>query len=214
LVDHDHGEAEEEHQEVAEREPGEDAVPRALQVEVVPHGARQREVPHEPRREQQQREQRDPRRPSRSRRSAGTAGRRGRPPSCRWRAAPARPLRLGASLETWFAGTESPWSRPPLRRRPPLPAEPPGEPGGETRTESSCLPTTRTHTHRHTHRQTVEAAPAPRACAPHQPAGRSQRPPASGGWMDGWMDGCSPSAERGLLPLVSPQNTLLIGLLT
>lgn len=52
----DHGQAEKEHEEVPEREPGQDAVPRALQVRAVPHGAHQREVGEHPRREQQQRE--------------------------------------------------------------------------------------------------------------------------------------------------------------
>lgn len=53
----DHGQAEEEHEEVPEGQSREDAVPRALQVEAVPHDAHEREVPHETRREQHEREQ-------------------------------------------------------------------------------------------------------------------------------------------------------------
>lgn len=62
-MEDDHREAEEEHDEVPEGEAGQDAVPRALQVEVVPHDAHEREVPHDARGEQNQREQHDRVRP-------------------------------------------------------------------------------------------------------------------------------------------------------
>ena len=62
-MEDDHGQTEEQHEEVPEREPGQDAVPRALQVEVVPHDAHEREVPHDARREQHEREQHDRVRP-------------------------------------------------------------------------------------------------------------------------------------------------------
>lgn len=58
-MEDDHGETEEQHEEVPERQPGQDAVPRALQVEVVPHDAHEREVPHDARGEQHEREQHD-----------------------------------------------------------------------------------------------------------------------------------------------------------
>lgn len=58
-MEHDHGETEEEHEEVPEGQSRQDAVPRALQVQVVPHDAHEREVPHEARGEQEEREQRD-----------------------------------------------------------------------------------------------------------------------------------------------------------
>lgn len=56
-MEDDDRQAEEEHEEVPEGQAGQDAVPRALQVHVVPHDAHEREVPHDPRREQHEREQ-------------------------------------------------------------------------------------------------------------------------------------------------------------
>lgn len=51
-MEDDHGEAEEQHEEIPESQPREDAVPRALQVQVVPHCAHEREVTNDARGEQ------------------------------------------------------------------------------------------------------------------------------------------------------------------
>lgn len=56
-MEDDDRQAEEEHEEVPEGQTRQDAVPRALQVNVVPHDAHEREVPHDSRREQDEREQ-------------------------------------------------------------------------------------------------------------------------------------------------------------
>lgn len=59
LVEDDHRQAEEDHQEVPEGESGDDAVPGGLQVDVVPYDAHEREVTDNPRRKQEESEQRD-----------------------------------------------------------------------------------------------------------------------------------------------------------
>lgn len=58
-MEDDHGKTEEEYEEVPEGQSRQDAVPRALQVQVVPHDAHERQVAHHARREQHQRQQHD-----------------------------------------------------------------------------------------------------------------------------------------------------------
>lgn len=57
LVEDDHRQAEKQHQKVQESQASQDAVPSALQVRVVPHGAHQRQVAHHAHREDGQGQQ-------------------------------------------------------------------------------------------------------------------------------------------------------------
>lgn len=58
-MEDDHRQAEEQHEEIPEGQARQDAVPRALQVEVVPYDAHEREVANDARGEQDEREQHD-----------------------------------------------------------------------------------------------------------------------------------------------------------